>query len=77
MPIYEYRCEGCQTKFELLRSFSRADEPAECPTCRAVGARRLISAFACFSKSDGGATTAVGGGGCSGCSAGSCASCGH
>lgn len=76
MPIYEYRCAGCQTKFELLRSFSRAGEPAACPNCHSENSRRLISAFACFSKSEGGATTAVGGSSCGG-SCGGCSGCGH
>ena len=33
MPLYEYVCTDCESKFELLRPFSRADEVAECPHC--------------------------------------------
>ena len=41
MPIYEYRCKGCKTEFELLQKIT--DEPlATCPKCgKQVG--RLIS----------------------------------
>ncbi|MBM3133645.1 MAG: zinc ribbon domain-containing protein [Chloroflexi bacterium] len=77
MPIYEYCCPSCDTKFDLLRSFSNANAPALCPKCKHES-RRLVSAFASFSKdSSTGATTAIsgGGGGCSGCASGNCASC--
>lgn len=79
MPVYEYRCQGCQTKFELRRSFGQADSPTNCPHCESDQVRRLLSMFASYSKGEGGVSTPVagGGGGCSGCSSGSCASCGH
>ncbi len=77
MPIYEYCCPECETKFDLLRPFSQADAPAVCPKCHHEGGRRLVSAFASFSKDSSGSTTPIsgGGGGCSGCSGGSCATC--
>ena len=32
MPLYEYQCEACDRRFELIRKFS--DPPLEtCPTC--------------------------------------------
>lgn len=35
MPIYAYRCAGCQHQFELRQSFN--DDPiATCPECRAA-----------------------------------------
>lgn len=75
MPIYEYCCPKCDHKFDLLRSFSRADDPGICPEC-SEEASRLVSTFASFSKDAGGATVPVGGGGgCGGCSASICASC--
>ena len=77
MPVYEYKCKGCQTKFELRRSFSQADADTSCPHCQGQEVQRLISSFACFSKDAGGASSAVGGSSCSGCASGSCATCGH
>ena len=44
MPLYEYYCPTCEKKFELLRSMSRSDEPATCPSGH-EGAERLISVF--------------------------------
>ncbi|MFA4835892.1 MAG: zinc ribbon domain-containing protein [Dehalococcoidia bacterium] len=68
MPIYEYCCPGCNNKFDLLRSFSQANEDVECPRCKRK-ARRLVSSFASFSKGAGGVSTPIGGGS----SCGSCA----
>lgn len=43
MPIYEYRCQGCGTRFEELVSASSPSPP--CPDCGATGATRLYSMF--------------------------------
>ncbi|MCL5265047.1 MAG: zinc ribbon domain-containing protein [Chloroflexi bacterium] len=75
MPLYEFKCNECSNKFEVLRSFSSADEPAPCPACGANNARRLVSTFASFSKSDSGVTRSVGGSSCSSCASSNCASC--
>jgi putative FmdB family regulatory protein len=41
MPLYEYQCEACNRRFELIRKFS--DPPLEtCPTCGGV-VRKLMS----------------------------------
>ncbi len=72
MPIYEYLCPSCHSRFELLLPMSQADAPAACPQCH-NGAKRVLSVFASFSKGADGATTALGGGSpCSGCSVSSC-----
>ena len=43
MPIYEYRCESCRRKFEVLnRSFSEIKEPV-CTHCGAAGGARVMS----------------------------------
>jgi putative FmdB family regulatory protein len=46
MPIYEYRCEDCGTKFEkLVRRAS--DAPAvECPSCGQKHLKQEFSTFA-------------------------------
>ncbi len=78
MPIYEYVCPHCEIKFELLRPFSKADEPAICPECKGRDTKRAISRFAAFSKgSDGDSASVGGGGGCAGCASHSCAGCHH
>jgi putative FmdB family regulatory protein len=41
MPLYEYQCEACGRRFELIRKFS--DPPlAACPTCGGA-VRKLMS----------------------------------
>lgn len=79
MPIYEYHCPSCKRKFELLRPFSRADDPAACPLCQRTDTKRCLSIFAAHSRSSGGATTTVAGtgGGCGNCGGGNCGSCSH
>ncbi len=46
MPIYEYRCTKCGTKFELMRPFSEADKATVCLKCGSE-AQKLVSGFAC------------------------------
>ncbi|MFQ6121639.1 MAG: FmdB family zinc ribbon protein [Dehalococcoidales bacterium] len=77
MPIYEYVCSDCSLKFELLRSFSQADEQASCPSCH-KNAERIISACASFSRSESGEAVPLAGtsSSCSSCSATSCDTCG-
>ncbi|MCE5258663.1 MAG: zinc ribbon domain-containing protein [Chloroflexi bacterium] len=78
MPLYEYVCGGCGATFDMLRSFSKADEPAPCPACHAQISKRAISRFAAHVHGSDGATTSVAGGGsCAGCASGSCAGCHH
>jgi putative FmdB family regulatory protein len=77
MPIYEYICAECETKFELMRPMSQCGEPADCPVCKHK-ANRALSRFVCRSSSGSGVTSPIagGGGGCAGCAGGSCSSCG-
>ncbi|MBI2303320.1 MAG: zinc ribbon domain-containing protein [Chloroflexi bacterium] len=76
MPLYEYICTSCESKFELLRPMSRADDAASCPQCH-NGSRRVLSLFASFSRSADGSSMPIAGGGsgCSTCAGGSCATC--
>ncbi len=46
MPLYEYRCEACDTRFEIVQALSAKPEDTVCPQCRAKKATRLMSAFA-------------------------------
>jgi putative FmdB family regulatory protein len=70
MPVYEYYCRTCATKFERLRPMRAAEEPAACPAGH-DGAARTLSVFAVSRGSDGGFEPMGMGGGC-GCG-GACA----
>ena len=44
MPIFEYRCESCDSKFEKL--VRRAGDPVECPSCKTTKLEVQYSTFA-------------------------------
>jgi putative FmdB family regulatory protein len=75
MPLYEYVCPKCKSRFELLRRMNQADEAVLCPCCNSE-AEKVLSSFACFSMDDSGLSSPVGGNSCSSCSTNSCGSCG-
>ena len=81
MPLYEYYCDDCQVRFELIRPLSQSNGPASCPHCSGTHAHKMISVFAAVSKDANGGSRMVASsapsGGCAGCGGGSCASCGH
>lgn len=43
MPLYEYQCQGCQTRFEKLVRFG---EEVHCPRCESQKLEKLMSVFA-------------------------------
>ncbi len=57
MPIYVYRCDRCQERFERLVPISANSATATCPNCGAADARKQISTFAAPQK---GTPTAIG-----------------
>lgn len=75
MPLYEYVCEKCETKFEALRPASRMDEPAPCPKGH-PRSHRVMSMFAAkVGDAFAGEAEPIGGmggcgGGCENCSCG-------
>ena len=78
MPIYEYQCPECNSKFELLCRMSESDDAAECPDCKG-SAKRTIAAFCCRTKNGpSGEVSSIDGGGssCGSCSSSNCGSCG-
>ena len=77
MPIYEFKCMGCDNEFEYLVFGS--DNSIKCPDCEDDNVERKMSA--CSFKSGGGSAgesyspPSGGASGCAGCSGGSCATC--
>ncbi|MBL8111299.1 MAG: zinc ribbon domain-containing protein [Acidobacteria bacterium] len=76
MPMFEYRCDGCQTRSEILilagdvvaSDLSGEGSGPVCPKCGSESMQRLLSTFAARSTSGGAAgfdpSTACGGGPC-------------
>lgn len=80
MPLYEYYCADCKTRFETLRPMSKADEPIQCKQCESMKTARVLSLFAAHTGTHESGLAAESGsrgfsGGC-GCGGGSCG-CGH
>lgn len=75
MPIYEYFCDTCDKKFEML---VMGKETPKCPDCGKADIRRLMSACGFISKGSGGETVSASAGnsGCGPCSSTNCSSCG-
>ena len=73
MPIYEYLCESCDTKFEKLVRRSEDVLESGCPSCGQKHLRQEYSTFAARSSagsSSGAEACAMPSGG--GCGAGAC-----
>jgi putative FmdB family regulatory protein len=77
MPIYEYRCESCSEKFDVLTRFAERDEAQICPACESTKTRVLVSSFAFAGAGDSDSSLDFGSGqSAGGCCGGSCGSCG-
>ena len=64
MPLFEYRCAGCGSVFELLAR-SAGEKPAACPQCGTKKVEKQFSTFAAHQAPEAGLP---------GCASGSCAS---
>ena len=45
MPIYEYICRKCGTRFEKLQSIREDGSNVKCPECNTMEPERVISSF--------------------------------
>lgn len=52
MPIYEYLCENCKHKQEVMQKISDI-ALSECPSCRTQGFKKIISASSFVLKGSG------------------------
>ena len=77
MPIYEYRCESCSGKFDVLTRFAERDQAQVCPSCESIKTKVLVSSFAFAGTGDSSSAFEAGGGeSAGGCCGGGCGSCG-
>ena len=49
MPLFEFSCRKCSTRFEALLF---GNEEASCPKCRSKSLERLVSTFAAHGGGD-------------------------
>ncbi len=72
MPLFEYYCSTCRTRFEELVRAPSGSERATCPQCGRVGVPRVLSTFATVrAGGDGAELASAAGGGC-GCTPATC-----
>lgn len=85
MPLYEYYCSDCRSKFEVLTSYEASRGEMICADCHGTHVRKLLSVVARPSRGgddfgdsfdsgdygDGDADFDSGGGGCN-CGGGAC-----
>jgi putative FmdB family regulatory protein len=70
MPLYEYSCQKCGAKIELL---VRGAETPECPNCRSTKLTKLLSVFSGHVSQGGGNSATAGGCARPQCGTGGCA----
>ncbi|HDP98892.1 MAG TPA: zinc ribbon domain-containing protein [bacterium] len=51
MPIYEYKCNNCGSKFEEFQSVGASNETIVCPKCKTPKPERIFSIFGSGSSS--------------------------
>jgi putative FmdB family regulatory protein len=80
MPMYEYGCLACNSRFDRLRRMDQDDSGVSCPTCQSAAIQRRLSVFAAHSRGESGVSAVAEaaapaasscGGGCAGCGCGS------
>ena len=52
MPIFEYKCSECDTKFEVLHKSTTNQKEVTCPNCNSAHNKKLFSAFSSNINSD-------------------------
>ena len=46
MPLFEYQCNNCENKFELLQRTNDAKKSPKCPICQTQDITKRLSGFA-------------------------------
>ena len=73
MPIYDYTCQDCDTKFEELIRNAQDEAGVRCSSCGSTRVERQMSSFAMGKGRS--ASSSASSSSRSGCSGGSCGSC--
>ncbi len=72
MPLYEYRCDACDHRFEILQRLGEGAGGLTCPSCGGADLEKQFSTFSASTSGVGGTSTAAGAavGGAPGCGTG-------
>lgn len=66
MPLYEYKCQKCGHRFEVLQRLGEGASGQTCPDCDHDEVSRLFSTFAATTANDGSSASMPMGGCCRG-----------
>lgn len=76
MPIYEFQCNNCTSRFEEYFASSSPNPALKCPQCGSKKVNKIFSTFGMGGSSDSGLPEAgSSGSACGSCSATSCDTC--
>lgn len=75
MPIYEYICQSCNDKFEILTSIGNK-ALIKCPKCNSIQVEKIFSLFGIGRSSSNSGSTSNSTSSCNTCSTRNCSSCG-
>jgi putative FmdB family regulatory protein len=70
MPIYEYVCDNCETRFEKI--VINKQQEISCPKCESKKATIQLSVFSSVGANGSSSPSSFSGGGGGGCCGGSC-----
>ncbi|AEG61521.1 FmdB family zinc ribbon protein [Desulforamulus ruminis] len=74
MPIYEFRCQSCNHRFQKLCSLGEKGEKLTCPACQASSPVRVMSGFRVNNP---GNLYGSRGDSCKSCTSSNCSACKH
>ncbi|WP_041274426.1 FmdB family zinc ribbon protein [Desulforamulus reducens] len=74
MPIYEFRCQKCDHRFQKLCSIGETGKNITCPACQSADPKRVMSGF---TLNNPGALAGSRGDSCKGCTSSNCSACKH
>ena len=72
MPMYEYGCLSCSSRFDRLRRMGQSDADVTCPSCQSHRVERRLSVFAAPSRGGAAVAEASAAPAAGGCCGGSC-----
>ncbi|NLM18174.1 MAG: zinc ribbon domain-containing protein [Candidatus Riflebacteria bacterium] len=72
MPMYEFVCNDCNTKFEKLCSIKDDLSKVECTNCKGTHVKKQFSVISNSGKNNSSHSHSCSGGTCSTCSSGCC-----
>ena len=74
MPVFEYKCNDCGSKYDMFHKSSLKQEEVSCPRCGSAKNKKLFSAFATANSSESDYSSPCASGNCTPDYSGGCAS---